>query len=251
MHKLTEASPGDNKSWHNPALDKSRQDVILRPKFKKSHKKARCKLMIKDDSVQTFLDELAGKASTPGGGSAAAIMGAMGAALASMVANLTLGKKKYESVQDDMEKLLEQTESLRGQLTEMINADVEVFNKVMGAYGMPKETDEEKSTRSSAIQAALKEATDVPLECAKLCAEVIRLCEPMAEKGNTNVISDAGVAVLAAYAALRSAALNVYINIGGIKDEEFAEDRRKQLEQTLEGMGGLTDEVYDLVKSKL
>jgi len=207
--------------------------------------------MIKDDSVQKFLDDLAGKASTPGGGSAAAITGAMGAALASMVANFTVGKKNYEAVQEDMEKLLTNTERLRSRLSDMINADVEVFNKVMAAYGMPKDSEEQKSERAATIQSALKEATDVPLECAGLCAEVIRLTEPLAEKGNTNVISDAGVAVLAAYAALRSAALNVYINIGNIKDEEFVKDRSRQLEETMEGMDKLTEEVYQLVKDKL
>jgi len=207
--------------------------------------------MIKDKSIQMFLDELAGKASTPGGGSAAAVMGAMGAALLSMVANLTLGKKNYEGVEEDMKKLLQRTEELRGKLTDAIEADVKVFDKVMAAYGMPRDDEEAKTRRSSAIQIALKEATDVPLECATHCAEVIRLSEPVAEMGNTNVISDAGVAVLAAYAALRSAALNVYINIGGIRDEDFVEARRGQLEETLEGMDKLTEEVYALVKSKL
>ena len=207
--------------------------------------------MIKDKPVQSFLDELASKASTPGGGSAAAIMGAMGAALVSMVANLTVGKKNYEDVDAEMQSLLADSEKLRDQLTDMIKADVDVFGQVMAAYGMAKETDEEKSARSTAIQAALKAATDVPLDCARLCAEVIRLCQPMAEKGNTNVISDAGVAVLAAEAALRSAALNVYINIGGIKDQDFAEDRRAQLEALLEGSAEQTEAVYELVKSKL
>lgn len=207
--------------------------------------------MIKDKSVETFLDELAGSSSTPGGGSAAAVMGATGAALLSMVANLTVGKEKYAAVEADMQKLLQHTEDLRGRLTGMIQADVAVFDKVMAAYGMPRDGDDDKARRSAAIQAALKEATDVPLECAKLCAEVVRLSEPVAEMGNTNVISDAGVGVLAAYAALRSAALNVYINLGGIKDEEFAADRRKQLEEALEGMDRLTEEVYGLVKSKL
>lgn len=207
--------------------------------------------MIKDKSVQTFLDELASKASTPGGGSAAAIMGAMGASLLSMVANLTVGKKNYEGVEEDMKKLLQRTEELRGGLTGMVKADVEVFDKVMAAYGMPKDSEEQKTRRTAAIQTALKEATDVPLECARLCAEVVRLSEPVAEMGNNNVISDAGVAVLAAYAALRSAALNVYINIGGIKDEEFVQDRRGQLEEILDGMGKLNEEVYELVKSKL
>lgn len=207
--------------------------------------------MIEDKSVQTFLDELASKASTPGGGSAAAIMGAMGAALLSMVANLTVGKKNYAGVEEDMNKLLQRTEELRGQLTGMVKADVEVFDKVMAAYGMPKDSEDQKTRRSAAIQTALKEATDVPLECATLCAEVIRLSEPVAEMGNNNVISDAGVAVLAAYAALRSAALNVYINIGGIKDEEFVADRRGKLEGLMEGMDKLNEEVYKLVKSKL
>ena len=207
--------------------------------------------MIKNKPVQSFLDELASKASTPGGGSAAAIMGAMGAALVSMVANLTVGKKNYEDVDAEMQSLLAESEKLREQLTDMIKADVDVFDQVMAAYGMSKETDEEKSARSTAIQAALKAATDVPLDCARLCAEVIQLCQPMAEKGNTNVISDAGVAVLAAEAALRSAALNVYINIGGIKDQDFAEDRRTQLEKLLAGSAEQTEAVYELVKSKL
>ncbi len=207
--------------------------------------------MIKDKPVQTFLDDMASKASTPGGGSAAAIMGAMGAALVSMVANLTVGKKNYEEVDEEMQELLATSEKLRDELTSMIKADVDVFDQVMAAYGLAKESDEEKVQRSQAIQSALKEATDVPLACARLCAEVIKICQPMAEKGNKNVISDAGVAVLAANAALRSAALNVYINIGGIKDEDFANDRRQQLESLLAGNNEMTEEVYELVKSKL
>ena len=207
--------------------------------------------MFKEQQLQTFLDQLASSASTPGGGSAAAIMGAMGAALVSMVANLTVGKKKYEDVQEEMQDFLDQSEALRERLTGMIQADVDVFDKVMAAYGMARETDEEKSLRSLTIQAALKEATDVPLACAQLCADVIELCRPVAEKGNLNVISDAGVAVLAAHAALRSAALNVYINIGGIRDEEFVRDRREKLEFVLSGAGVATETVYELVKSKL
>ena len=207
--------------------------------------------MFKEQQLQTFLDQLASKASTPGGGSAAAIMGAMGAALISMVANLTLGKKKYEDVEAEMQGFLEQSEALRTRLTGMIQADVDVFDKVMAAYGMARETDVEKTQRSEAIQVALKEATDVPLACAQLCADVIELCRPVAEKGNLNVISDAGVAVLAAHAALRSAALNVYINIGGIRDNDFVNDRREKLEFVLSGAGIATETVYELVKSKL
>jgi formiminotetrahydrofolate cyclodeaminase len=207
--------------------------------------------MIKEQPVQQFLDELASKASTPGGGSAAAIMGAMGAALVSMVCNLTVGKKNYEDVSDELQKVLTQAEDLRGRLTDMIRADVEVFDQVMAAYGLPKDSDEQKTARSAAIQTALRAATDVPLNCARACAEAIALTKVVAEKGNRNVISDAGVAVLAAYAALRSAALNVYINAGGIKDKEFVDGRLAELQKILDGTDTATEEIYQLVKSKL
>ena len=207
--------------------------------------------MIKDMTIQTFLDELASKASTPGGGGGAAVNGAIGAALISMVANFTIGKKGYEDVHDEFTSILNQSEDLRSKLTDAIKDDVDVFNRVMAAYGMSKETEDEKKIRTEAIQSALKEATDVPLTCAKLCREVIDLSESAAENGNTNVISDAGVALLAGYAGLRSAALNVYINIGGIKDKEFADDRRQQLETLLGGIEIFKENVYELVKSKL
>lgn len=206
---------------------------------------------IKDKSVQVFLDELASKASTPGGGSAAAVMGAQSAALISMVCNLTIGKPKYEDVDADMRALLVKSEALREKLTGMIKADVEVFDRVMASYGMPKDTDEEKSVRSEEIQEALKVAADVPLDCARACAEAIELSREAAEKGNLNVVSDAGVAVMAAYGALKSAALNVYINVGSIKDQEFADSRMADLEKILQGAEVATEEIYQLVKSKL
>ncbi|MFH0343608.1 MAG: methenyltetrahydrofolate cyclohydrolase [Chromatiales bacterium] len=207
--------------------------------------------MIKDKPIQTFLDELASKSSTPGGGSAAAIMGAMGAALVSMVCNLTIGKQNYLDVEDDMKDVLRRAEELRERLTDMVRADVEVFDRVMAAYGLPKETDAQKTARSEAIQSALRAATEVPLKCARACSEAITLSQRVAEKGNRNVISDAGVAVLAAYAALRSAALNVYINAGAIKDKSFVEERLVELGQITNGADALTERVYALVRNKL
>ncbi len=207
--------------------------------------------MIKDKPIQQFLDELASKAPTPGGGSAAAIMGAMGAALVSMVCNLTLGKKNYADVQGEIEIVLVKSESLRTLLTDMIRADVDVFGQVMEAYGMPKENAEEKQMRGDAIQAALKAATDVPLACAKASAEVIALSRIVAGKGNKNVVSDAGVAVLAGHAALKSAALNVYVNVGAINDETFAQDRLIQINALLADNDISVAEVYAMVKSKL
>ncbi|MBP1150472.1 formiminotetrahydrofolate cyclodeaminase [Methylocaldum sp. RMAD-M] len=207
--------------------------------------------MIKDKTIHQFLDDLASKSATPGGGSAAAIMGAMGAALVSMVCNLTIGKKNYEAVEPEMKELLTKAESLRAQLMDMVRADVEVFDKVMGAYGLPKETQEQKTARSQQIQSALQEATDVPIACAKACAEVIRLSKIVAEKGNRNVVSDAGVAVVAGYAALKSAALNVYVNAGAIKDEKFVSSRLAELNGILSGMDLLNEEIFQTVKSKL
>lgn len=199
-----------------------------------------------------FLDDLASERPTPGGGGAAAISGAMGAALVSMVCNLTIGKPKYVEVEGELKEVLVKSERLRGELTKAIGDDVKAFDAVMGAYGLPKgETDEGKAARTAKIQAALKEATDVPLECARLCAEVIKLAEVTADKGNLNVISDAGVAVQSAYAGLMSAALNVRVNAASIKDREFAEGRLSELEALLGEAGSATLKTYDVVKSKL
>ncbi len=175
----------------------------------------------------------------------------MGGALVSMVANLTIGKKHYEAVHADMEDLLAHSEQARAGLETLIQADIEVFNRVMDAYALPGQTEQQQTKRLAAIQSALREATDVPLACAGLCREVIRLSRDAAEKGNRNVISDAGVAVLAAHAALRSAALNVRINLAGIKDREFVEDRKQQLESLLAGSSEQTEEIYAMVENRM
>ena len=206
---------------------------------------------IKDMGVEPFLEALASSAATPGGGSAAAIIGAMGAALVSMVCNLTIGKKKYADVDDEMKHVLGKAESLRRKLTGMIEDDVQAFDKVMAAYGMPKETDADKARRDDAIQAALKLATDVPLRCAQAAREVIDLAGIASDKGNLNVISDAGVAVLAGYAALRSAALNVFTNARMINDKAFANAKLEELQELLAGAESATEEAYDVVKGKV
>lgn len=206
---------------------------------------------IKDKSVQAFIDGLASKAPTPGGGSAAAVMGAQAAALISMVCNLTIGKPKYADVEMEMQSLLENSEALRETLTGMIKADIEVFECLMVTYGLPKDSDEEKAARSEAIQSALKQATIVPLKCAHACAETIALSRIAADKGNLAVISDAGVAVMAAYGALKSAALNVYINAGSLKDRAFADAKLAELETILKGADLAAEEVYQIVKAKL
>ena len=206
---------------------------------------------IKDKSIQIFLDELASKSATPGGGSVSALMGAQSAALTSMVCNLTIGKPKYAEVEAEMQALLQKSEALREKLTGLIKADVDVFNRLMAAYGLPKETDEEKAGRTEAIQVVLKAATEVPLDCARACAEAIELSRCAANKGNLGVISDAGAAVLAGYGGLKSAALNVYINTGSLKDKQFAEAKLAELETILKDVDVVVDEVYQTVKAKL
>ena len=206
---------------------------------------------IKDKSIQIFLDELASKSATPGGGSVAALMGAQSAALTSMVCNLTIGKPKYAEVEVEMQALLQKSEALREKLTGLIKADVDVFNRLMTAYGLPKETDEEKAVRTEAIQTVLKAATEVPLDCARACAEAIELSRCAANKGNLGVISDAGAAVLAGYSGLKSAALNVYTNTGSLKDRQFAEAKLAELETILKDVDVAVEEIYQIVKTKL
>lgn len=207
--------------------------------------------MIQDQSLQQFLDELASKSATPGGGSVAAIMGAMGAALVSMVANLTLGKKNYEMVEPTMRATIARAEELRSQAMDLIRADIDAFDRVMAAYALPRDTEDQKAARGAAIQEALKAATEVPLICATLGTEIIALSEVVAEKGNRNVVSDAGVAVMAAYAALKSAALNVYVNAKSLKDESFAQDHLKRVEQLLAQGERDVAAIFEKVKARL
>lgn len=207
--------------------------------------------MTKNETIGKFLDDLASERPTPGGGGAAAVSGAIGAALVSMVANLTIGKKNYEAVEEDLKAARAEAERLRAELTAAIEEDVFAFNSVMGAYGLPRASDEEKALRSAAIQAALKDATLAPLRAVKACFSVIRLSAIAADKGNLNVISDAGVAVLAANAGLRSAALNVYINAKAIKDRAFAEQQIAEVEALLAEAAETTEAVYKTVRSKI
>jgi formiminotetrahydrofolate cyclodeaminase len=207
--------------------------------------------LITQSSVETFLNELASAAPTPGGGSAAAIIGAMGAALLSMVCNVTLGKKGLEAVEPDMKAVRDESERLRARLTAMVADDIAAFAGLMAAYRLPKTNDEEKSRRAEAIQSNLTAATETPLACARACAEVVALARRAAEKGFSGVVSDAGVGVLAANSALRSAALNVYINAPALKDRSFATAATAEIETLLDRCARESEAVFELVRSRL
>lgn len=198
-----------------------------------------------------FLDKLASRSPEPGGGSVSALVGALGAALVSMVGNLTLGKEKYTAVQDKVEEMLETSEKLRGELQGLIQKDTEVYASVSAAFKLPRETEEQKAERTARVQEALKLATEVPFEIAEKCLEVARLSETAAEIGNVGAVSDAGVAVLLAEAAAQSAALNVKINVNSIEDRAFTSEKWDRIREILKEAEGLRERVLQLTYQKL
>lgn len=177
-----------------------------------------------EQKVSEFVAATASKEPTPGGGAIAALTAATGAALAEMVANLTFGKKGYEEVQSEMEELQAKAEAIRNRMLELSQADADVFNIFMNALGLPKNTDEEKATRSAAIQHAYKDAAMVPFEIGELAYQIFDLADLASRKGNQNLITDGIIAAINARAAVKAAFLNVRINLSGIKDESFVTD---------------------------
>ena len=174
-----------------------------------------------EQRVIDFVAATASKEPTPGGGAIAALTAATGVALAEMVANLTFGKKGYEAVQTEMEELQAKAEAIRERMLELSQADADVFNIFMNALGLPKNTDEEKAARTAAIQQAYKDAAMVPFEIGELANQIFDLAELASRKGNQNLITDGIIAAINARAAVKSAFLNVRINLSGIKDESF------------------------------
>jgi len=207
--------------------------------------------MLIDKKINNFLDELASNSPTPGGGSVAALAGALGAALISMIGNLTVGKKKYEDVEEDIKKIISSSEKLRYELSELIEDDVKVFNNFMATYKMPKETEDEKKVRAEKIQESLIEAAKVPLKVAYKCLDILSLSKEVAEKGNINVVSDVGVAVLMAEAALESAILNVKINLRMIKDEKVRTELSSSIKEILLKEKGQKEKVLEIVEQKI
>ena len=204
-----------------------------------------------EGTVESYLNKLASADPEPGGGSAAALAGALGAALVSMVTNLTLGKEKFAAVQDDVAELKKKSETLRAELEELVTLDALAYREVAAAMKMPKDTDERKEQRRQVMQVALKGAAEVPLKVAEAAVEVARLSLPAAEKGNPNAVSDAGVAVLLADAAAHSAALNARINLVWIEDEDVKRGTWARIEAILSETGRMRDIVLAVTYSKI
>jgi methenyltetrahydrofolate cyclohydrolase len=177
--------------------------------------------LLVDLSLSHFAAKVGSSEPAPGGGSVTAYGGALAAALAEMVAGLTVGRERYASSQETMAEVLAQAGRLRGQLLALVDADTAAYSQVMAAYGLPKETPEQKVERGAAIQEGLKHAVDIPLATAEACVQVLHLAAVAAQFGNQNAASDAAVAALFAHAALQGAIRNVRINLDGIRDAEF------------------------------
>ena len=191
-------------------------------------------------SVKEFLDSVAAKTPTPGGGSVAALAGAISCSLAEMVCNLTIGKKKYASVEEEMKEMAEKMAKARQQFLQLVEEDAKAFDEVMKAY-----------KEGGDAQAALKKASQVPYETASQCISIMNDLRVIAEKGNKNSITDAGVAALIAKAAFHSALLNVKINLKYIEDKEYKQEVEKEMKEMKEEMERKFNEVMDIVEEWL
>ncbi|MHA1584332.1 MAG: cyclodeaminase/cyclohydrolase family protein [Promethearchaeota archaeon] len=201
--------------------------------------------MLKDLKVQGFIEELASDSPAPGGGSAACVAGAMGAALGAMVSRLTVGKKGYESVNAFFEEQIPKLDKLHHHLTELIDEDANAFTGVIKAFKMPKDTEDNKRIRSKKIQEEYKKAALIPMTTVRTCKEVLDILFEMGVKGNKNALSDVAVGALSALTGLKSAALNVEINLPSIKDETFKSEMEEELSSIL---SNLDEKVNVLVK---
>ena len=194
-----------------------------------------------------FVDLLASDAPAPGGGSAAALEGALGAALTAMVCGLTVGKKKYAEFEELAQSAQTKALDLKARFVDVMDRDTEAFNVVSAAFGMPKATDEEKAARSAAIQKGLEGCTKTPFEMMELAVETLELTASILGKSNDSAASDLGVSALSLRAAIQGAWLNVLINIGSLKDTALAEDYRAKGEALLAKALPLADQIYDAV----
>lgn len=198
-----------------------------------------------------FVEVLSTKAPVPGGGGASALVGAIGCALGNMVGSLTVGKKKYAEVEAEIRDLQAKCDTLQKEFLELVEKDAEVFEPLSKAYGMPKETEEEKAEKARVMEIVLKDACSVPMEIMEKCCEAIELLSVFAEKGSVIAISDAGVGASVCRSALEGASLNVYINTKSMADRAYAEELNQKADQMLDVYGKKADEIFKQVMGRL
>lgn len=202
---------------------------------------------IAQKSCVDFIEVLASKSAVPGGGGAAALAGAIGMALGSMVCNLTTGKKKYAEYEEAIQEILSKASKLEEELLSMIDKDAEGFYPLSKAYGLPTSTEEEKKFKAETMEKCLKVACEVPMNIVRLCFDSIKLHEELVDKGSKLAISDVGCGVQCLRAAILSGQLNVIINVNSMTDREYAEKIEKECDQLVKDGIRICDEVYQKV----
>lgn len=202
-------------------------------------------------SCEDFVRVLSSSAPVPGGGGAAALVGAIGTALSGMVGSLTVGKKKYADVQEEVLSLKAQSDELHAKLLSMVDKDAKAFEPLSRAYGLPGSTDEEKAEKAQIMEVALKEASEPPFEIMNLCLDSINVIERFSKIGSKLAISDAGCAAACCKAALNAACLNVFINTRLMKDRAYADAINKRAEEMLELGSVKADAIFDTVRAQL
>ncbi|WP_286315185.1 cyclodeaminase/cyclohydrolase family protein [Romboutsia ilealis] len=208
-------------------------------------------MKISEKTCIEFVNVLASKSAVPGGGGAAALVGAIGMALGSMVCNLTIGKKKYAEYEESIKEILVKAREIEKKLLSMIDKDAKNFIPLSKAYGLPNSTEEEKKIKEEIMENALKVACEVPIDIVRVCFDAIKLHEDLVDKGSKLAISDVGVGVQCLRAAILSGQLNVVININSIKDMEYVEAIRKEVNSVVEEGVKICDEVYAKVEKAL
>ncbi|MGP1461982.1 cyclodeaminase/cyclohydrolase family protein [Tannerella sp.] len=204
---------------------------------------------LQDLTVKEFIDKVTGNDPVPGGGSVSALNGSLAASLAAMVANLTVGRKKYAEVNDEMEELSARLTGLSAQLLNDVDRDAEAYDRVFAAFKLPKETDEEKAVRTEAVQRETKYAAEVPMEVARTAHAMLPLIDTVARKGNSNAVTDACVAMMCARTAVLGALLNVRINLTSITDEAFVKEMSAEAERLERETLASEQQVLEYVKT--
>lgn len=202
-------------------------------------------------TCEEFVEVLASKAPVPGGGGASALVGAIGMALGNMVGSLTVGKKKYADVEADILTLKEKATALQADFLRLVEADAEAFEPLAKAYGMPRETEEEKAEKARVMAIVLEDACAVPMEIMEKCCEAIDVIEEFAAKGSALAISDAGVGVVFCKAALLGASLNVFINTKSMADKEYAASLNEKADKMIADYSKKADEIFAAVNARL
>ena len=207
--------------------------------------------MIESMRIQEFLDVLSSKEPVPGGGGASALAGALGNALGQMVANLTIGKKKYAQVEDEIKELAERMKGIQGQFTALADQDAKVFAPLAKCYSLPSGTEEEKAYKAEVMEARLLDASLVPMEIMEKASEMLEIMDILADKGSRMAVSDVGVGVQFIRTALLGAVMNVYINTKSMKNRGKAEEMNEKAERLIREGTEAADRIYQKVLEQL